>query len=324
MLKGKRSNSFQLIMICILISIAGNFSDAAAWIQEAQPAAYDSLKKEFDAAAQNKDFKKVIDIGKELRWVVEPMHYEMLYNTACAYAVNGDKAKAYEYLKKAVDAGFWNVRHIRDDSDWASFREEEHFLDLSRAAWSRGYIEMLERDEREDFQKSDEVLRAMAIQPGERIADVGAGSGYFTIPMAMAAGPGGSVLAIDIKQEMLDFIYNRTRAEQLDNITLQKVESNDPQLPAAGMDLIVMIDTIHYITERTAYGEKLRSGLAPGGRLVIIDYIPKPWEERPWGPPPQQHLSKETLNADLKEAGLIVVQEFDFLPEQYFVVYQAE
>jgi hypothetical protein len=113
-------------------------------------------------------------------------------------------------------------------------------------------------------------------------------------------------------------------AEQVDNVELKKVEPDDPQLPPGGVDLIVMIDTMHYITERTAYGEKLRRGLAPGGRLVIIDYIPKSWEERPWGPPPQQHLPKETLNADLARAGLKVVEDYDFLPEQYFIVYEAE
>jgi hypothetical protein len=90
------------------------------------------------------------------------------------------------------------------------------------------------------------------------------------------------------------------------------------------VDTILMVDTFHYITERTAYGEKLKAGLAPGGRLVVIDYIPKSWEERPWGPPPSQHMSREELSADLAAAGLKEVASYDFLPEQFFVVYGAE
>lgn len=324
MLGRKHSISFLLGFILLLVIIVAHFVPAAAWIQESQPAAYDSLKTAFEAAKEQKDYAKVIEIGKELRWVVEPMHYETLYNIACAHAVMGEKADAYEYLKKAVHAGFWNVRHIMDDADWDGFREEQYFKDLSRAAWSNGYIEMLERDEREDFQKSDEIMKTFAIKPGTVVADVGAGSGYFTIPVAKATGPEGKVLAIDIRQEMLDYIFSRMQAEQIDNIELMKVEPDDPMLPSAGVDLILMIDTMHYIKERTAYGERLRAGLAPGGKLVIIDYIPKSWEERPWGPPPQQHLSKETLNADMEKAGLKVVSDYDFLPEQYFIVYEAK
>lgn len=320
----KRPINFLLGIILFVSIISVSFVPAGAWIQESEPAAYDSLKTAFEAAKQDQDYASAIAVGKELRWVVEPMHYEVLYNIACAYAVSGDKPLAYKFLKKAVSAGFWNVRHIMDDSDWDAFREENYFKELSRAAWSNGYIEMLERDEREDFQKSEEIMKTLDLKPGTIVADVGAGSGYFTVPVAKAVGPEGKVLAIDIRQEMLDYIFSRMQAEQLQNIELMKVEPDDPMLPSGGVDLILMIDTMHYIKERTAYGEKLRAGLAPGGKLVIIDYIPKPWEERPWGPPPQQHLSKETLNADLAKAGLKVVNDYDFLPEQYFVVYQAK
>ena len=123
---------------------------------------------------------------------------------------------------------------------------------------------------------------------------------------------------------MLDYIDRRCRAEQLGNVEFQKVEKDNPNLPPGGIDTILMIDTYHYIKERTKYAQMLRPGLAPGGRLVVIDFIPKPWEERPWGPPPQQHLSKETLSADLKKAGFKVIAEYDFMPEHFFVIYGVE
>jgi hypothetical protein len=66
----------------------------------------------------------------------------------------------------------------------------------------------------------------------------------------------------------------------------------------------------------------LRQGLAPGGRLVIIDYIPKPMSERPWGPSPEQQISRRQMDADMEAAGFKVERAYDFLPEQYFVVYR--
>jgi len=89
---------------------------------------------------------------------------------------------------------------------------------------------MLERPERDSFQMPDEVIRALAVRPGERVADIGAGSGYFTIRLARAVGPTGTIWAIDIAQELLDYIGARAAKEGLGNIRLQKVADDDPQL----------------------------------------------------------------------------------------------
>jgi ubiquinone/menaquinone biosynthesis C-methylase UbiE len=292
-----------------------------------QAAVYDSLKALFDEAYAAGDHGKALEIAMKMDEAVAPHHWDNLYNIACLHALRGDKAKAYEFLYKAVDAGFWNAQQMMNDEDLAGLKGDDLHKELVRGAWANGYIWMLERDEREEFQKKDEIMEALALRPGETVADIGAGSGYFTIPVAKAVGPKGKVLAIDISQHMLDYIERRIKAEQLGNVELRKVERDDPQLPDGGVDLILMVDTIHYTLEpeaRTSYAKKLRAGLAPGGRVVIIDYIPKPWEERPWGPPPQQHLSRETLNEDMARGGLKVLKEYDFLPEQYFVVYGAE
>jgi hypothetical protein len=87
------------------------------------------------------------------------------------------------------------------------------------------------------------------------------------------------------------------------------------------VDTILMVDAIHYVKDRTTYATKLRAGLAPGGRLIIIDYRPKPMSERPWGPPPEQQFPRETLDAEMAAAGFKIVAAYDFLPEQFFVVY---
>lgn len=188
------------------------------------------------------------------------------------------------------------------------------------------YLAMLERPERESFQKPKEVMAALAFRPGERVADIGAGSGYFTIPVAKAVAPGGIVWALDIRQPMLDHIAGRLKRENLANVRLKLVAADDPQLPPGGVDTILMVDVYHYIhfeKRGSEYATKLRAGLAPGGRVVIIDYLPKPFEQRPWGPPPEQQMSLDALNGYMAYGGFKPVKVHAFLPEQYFVEYMV-
>ena len=182
---------------------------------------------------------------------------------------------------------------------------------------------MLERESRQAMQHPDRILADLAFRPGEVVADVGAGSGYFTIPIARAVGEAGKVLALDIRQEMLDFIAGRLGAEGLDNVQLGLVEATDPGLPAHGVDTIFMVDVFHYIKDRQAYAQKLKDGLAPGGRLVVIDFRYDPEAEREFAPPPQQQVARADLDADMAAAGFQVRESFDYLPEQYFVVYEV-
>lgn len=191
----------------------------------------------------------------------------------------------------------------------------------------REYLALLERPERESFQKPQEVMAALAFRPGERVADLGAGSGYFTIPVARAVGPRGVVWALDIRQPMLDYIAKRVEAEGLSNVRLKLVRADDPGLAAESVDTILMVDVYHYIhfEKRGAeYARKLRPALRPGGRVVVIDYTPKPFAERPWGPPPEQQMSREALDGYMEKGGLKPARAHTFLTEQYFVEYVAK
>jgi SAM-dependent methyltransferase len=321
---GQRTKRFYWGISSLFIAVFFAIAPAPTAASEYQLAAFDSLEAEYNKAYEGGDYQGALEIAKEMSGVIWMKHAGTLFNIARLYCLLGDKVKAHEWLQIAVDGGYWDAQGLRQDDCFAKYRDEEVFQDIVRSAWAKGYLYMLERDEREDFQKRDEIMAALAFKEGERVADIGAGSGYFTIPIAKAVGPQGFVLAIDIRQEMLDFIERRLKLEDLENVRLMKVESDDPQLPERGMDTIIMVDTIHYIKERGEYAKKLRAGLAPGGRLVIIDYRPKPWEERPWGPAPQQQFPKEQIDADMAEAGLRPVAEFDFLPEQYFLVYGVD
>jgi ubiquinone/menaquinone biosynthesis C-methylase UbiE len=131
------------------------------------------------------------------------------------------------------------------------------------------------------------------------VADIRAGSGYFTVRFSRAVGSTGKVWVIDIRQALLDYIEKRLAVEKLGNVQLLKVAPDDPQLPPGGVDTVVMVDTLHYVQNRSEYARKLRAGLSPGGRVVIIDYIPKPIEQRPWGPPPEQQMSRDMRSQKL-------------------------
>ena len=120
------------------------------------------------------------------------------------------------------------------------------------------------------------LIDQSSITKGDLVYDIGAGSGYFTIRIAKAVGPTGMVWACDVEQEMLDHIDRRVQEENLKNLRQKWVPEDDPQLPAGGVDSILIIHTFPYIQNRSEYAQKLRKALAPGGRVVIIEYASAP------------------------------------------------
>jgi len=218
----------------------------------------------------------------------EQEHVEALYAVAQLHARMGHHEQAYLCLNRAIGAGFADRGRLREDEAFRDYRDNDLFKTLVRRAWARGYFDLLERPNREDVQMSPEIMKSLVFRPGERVADIGAGTGYFTFPIAEAVGPTGVVWALDIAPEMIEALESRTKARKVANLKVRKVPSDDPQIEPGSLDTILMIEAIHYVKNRTTYARKLLPGLAPGGRLVIIDYRPKPMSERPWGPPPEQ------------------------------------
>jgi ubiquinone/menaquinone biosynthesis C-methylase UbiE len=181
------------------------------------------------------------------------------------------------------------------------------------------YIRALEDPGRDEWQKPDAVLAHLDLKPGETIADIGAGSGYFTLRLARAVGPGGRVYAVDIDQEMLEYIQQRARRERLSNIQTVLAGPHDPKLPASSLDLVFICDTLHHISDREKYYPLLARGLKPGGRFVNVDFHKRPL---PIGPPVEMKIAKSAWIEEAKPAGFHLVNEFDFLPYQYFLVFQ--
>ncbi len=314
-----RRRKFRWLSVAALFVFVG----VSVWAQQATRADLPALTAQFEQATKAGNLAKAAAVAEQMVQATEDDHVEALYAAAQTHARLGHREQAYLFLDRAMGAGFYDRGRLLEDEAFKDYRGEDLFKSLARRAWARGYVSLLERANREDVQKSADIMKELAFKPGERVADIGAGSGYFAFPVAKAVGPTGVVWALDIAPEMLDYLDMRVKAQKIENIKLRKVTSDDPQIPPGSVDTILMIDTIHYVKDRTAYARKLLPALAPGGRVVIIDYVPKPMSERPWGPPPEQQFPREQMDREMIAAGFTVLKAYDFLPEQFFVVYGA-
>lgn len=283
-----------------------------------------SLRARLDAALATAAWDSALAPAEQLAGLAQTEYHDALYTLLRVYCQQGDRTAAYQALDLLLDGGYADYGHLRKDPDLALINQEDRCLATIRRSWSRQYIRMLDRESRDAMQKPAEIMATLAVKPGERVADIGAGSGYFTLRLAQAVGDGGHVWALDIRQEMLDYIAGKLREAQLTNVELKQVPPDDPQLPAGGIDTIVMVDTMHYVKDREDYARKLRAALAPGGRVVVIDFRYDPAAEREFAPPLEQQVPQETLDREMAAAGLAVIASYDFLPEQYFIVYAAQ
>lgn len=293
---------------------------ATAAVVDSEPQSTD-LRSRLDAALAAAAWDSAVALAEESAQLAEDRHREALYVLLRVHCLRQDRPAATKALAELLDASWWDFRRLRADPDLAWLVQEERAAAMMRQAWSRQYIGMLERETRDAMQMPDMVMAALGVRFGERVADIGAGSGYFTLRLAEAVGDSGRVWALDIRQEMLDHIAQRLRETPLANVELRLVPADDPQLPDSSCDLILMVDTIHYIRDRVSYARKLRQALAPQGRLAIIDFRHDPQAQREFAPPLEQQVPRETLDGEMAAAGLQILMAFDFLPEQYFVVY---
>lgn len=169
---------------------------------------------------------------------------------------------------------------------------------------------------RDAWQKPEDVIASMQLEPGMRVADVGAGTGYFEARLSRAVGPQGSVLALDIEPDMVRYLGERAQREQLANVKAQLARGDDPGLAPESVDRVLIVDTWHHIPDRTAYAAKLRAALKPGGRVLIVDFT----QEAQHGPPREHRLLPEQVLGELRAAGLDAALSSSALPEQYIAV----
>jgi ubiquinone/menaquinone biosynthesis C-methylase UbiE len=130
----------------------------------------------------------------------------------------------------------------------------------------------LDRPEREKEERPSKLMKALPLKPGDVVADIGAGSGYYTFRLADRVGPKGKVLAVDIQQEMLDIIRKRMKERKVANVEPVLGTVTDPKLPAGGVDLILLVDVYHEFDHPYEMTEAMVKSLKPGGKLVFVEF----------------------------------------------------
>ena len=173
---------------------------------------------------------------------------------------------------------------------------------------------------RDQWQRPEKVIAALQIRPGDHIADLGAGGGYFTFKLANAVGATGKVYAVDIDREMTDLIAQQSEKDAVKNVSTIVSKADDPMLPESGVDLVFTSNTYHHIGNRVAYFAKLRKYLRPGGKIAIIDYDRRAWIEGLL----RHYTPSEFIKREMEQAGYTLRQEFDFLDRQSFVIFTAK
>lgn len=197
---------------------------------------------------------------------------------------------------------------------WFLGREIAHFMTHQGAEW-------LERPEREEEEKTSLVLPALKLGPGQRVADVGAGSGYFSWRMAQRVGSTGIVYANDIQPEMLAILSNNVAAQGVTNVVPVLGTITDPRLPTNALDLVLMVDVYHEFDHPYEMMQGIVRALRPGGRVVFVEYR----GEEKWVPiKPLHKMTEAQVKAEMALHPLEWVETLKVLPRQHILVFRKK
>jgi predicted methyltransferase len=179
---------------------------------------------------------------------------------------------------------------------------------------------LLEPPDREAWQKPDQVMDALHVAEGTRVADIGAGGGWFTIRLARRVGPNGRVYAVDVQRLMIEAIKRRIEREGLQTIVIPVLGGDtDPKLPPdAQPEAVLIVDAFHEMTDPVLMLRNIAKTLRPQGRIGIIDY--RVGDGGP-GPDAVERVPPSVVISEAAAAGLKLVVEHKFLPYQYFLIF---
>jgi ubiquinone/menaquinone biosynthesis C-methylase UbiE len=189
--------------------------------------------------------------------------------------------------------------------------------EISQVMGHRG-ANWLERPGRESEEAPDSLVSELGLSPASVVADIGAGTGYFTFRMSPLV-PEGTVYAVDIQEEMLGIIQENMTRRGVDNVIPVMGEIDDPRLPESGVDLALLVDAYHEFSHPREMMLGIYRALRPGGRVVLIEYR----LEDPEVPIKRLHkMSEKQARAEMAAVGLKWVETKDFLPRQHFMVFE--
>jgi len=185
----------------------------------------------------------------------------------------------------------------------------------------KAYIAMLDDPARDAYQKPHEVITALKLKEGEVVADLGAGSGYFTFRLAHHVGETGRVYAVDVSPDMIVHLNRRIRDLQLKNVISILAAPDDPLLEDGSIDRFFICDTWHHIENHDRYLARMKKMLKPGGQVVMIDFKKA---ETAVGPPMEMRIDREELLREMNTNGFHLEAEHTFLPHQYFLIFKVK
>lgn len=194
----------------------------------------------------------------------------------------------------------------------APHTHQHHFKDAEK--WAH----VFDDPQRDAWQKPHEVIQALKLAPDATVADIGAGTGYFSARLATML-PKGKVYAVDVEPDMVKHLAQRAKKEARGNMQAVQGAFDDPKLPAK-VDLMLFVDVHHHIDKREQYFRRLKGSLKPGGRVAIIDFRP----EAPMGPPKHSRIPSGKVKSELEAAGYSLIEEHGFLPNQYFLLFRPK
>ena len=178
------------------------------------------------------------------------------------------------------------------------------------------YAKSFDDPARDGWQMPSRVIEALGVAPSATVADIGAGTGYFSVRLAKAV-PSGTVFAVDIEAAMLAHIQKSAAAESLKNIVTVQAAGASPNLPKP-VDRVLVVDTYHHLPNRAVYFSELKKSLTSAGLVAIIDFR----KDAPDGPPPAFRFEADQIIGEMKQAGYRLEARHDFLPRQHFLIFR--
>ena len=179
-------------------------------------------------------------------------------------------------------------------------------------------IDILERPR--EWQDIDEIMYRMRIRKGDVVADIGAGSGYFTIPLAVKVGAEGGVYAEDIQKEMTDYISQKVKKLRLTNIRVILGKVENPLIPNNSLNYAFIANTYHALAKPILLLKNLKKDLRSHGKLVIIDWDPR--KDPLFGPPKEVKVPVDTVIKEVEGVGFKFIEKHDYMPYHYFLIFK--
>jgi len=182
------------------------------------------------------------------------------------------------------------------------------------------WIKMMEAPDRVASLKIDAMIASLGLHAGDTVADIGAGPGVISLPLAKAVGEKGKVYAVEIDRPFLDRIHERAAEEHLPNVVPVLGEFTDPKLPARDVDVAFFHDVLHHIEDRAGYVKAMARYMKPTSRMAVIEYLPT----GPHRSDPSLILTPEQVGKWMADAGFAPAGKYDDLPGKWYVIYERK